>query len=104
MFFKSFLLFQFRLFVPKRPERNCPIGLHISNIPGSKSHVHFLALRLSFKRFRLGPKLHNLYSSPKNNQNDQVKEDEMGRACNTNEAKRNPYRIYVGKPEGKRNH
>jgi hypothetical protein len=27
--------------------------------------------------------LHNLYSSP--NKNDQVKEDEIGRACSTNE-------------------
>jgi hypothetical protein len=26
----------------------------------------------------------------------------MGRACSTNGAKRNPYRILVGKPEGKR--
>jgi hypothetical protein len=26
----------------------------------------------------------------------------MGRACNTHEAKRNAYRILVGKPEGKR--
>jgi hypothetical protein len=31
--------------------------------------------------------------------NDQVKEDEMGRACSTNEEKRNAYRIPVGKPE-----
>jgi hypothetical protein len=30
------------------------------------------------------------------------KEDEMGRACSTNGAKRNAYRILVGKPEGKR--
>jgi hypothetical protein len=28
--------------------------------------------------------------------------DEMGRACSTNEAKRNTYRILVEKPEGKR--
>jgi hypothetical protein len=28
--------------------------------------------------------LHKLHSSPKKNQNDQVKEDEMGRACSTN--------------------
>jgi hypothetical protein len=28
--------------------------------------------------------------------------DEMGRACSTNGAKRNSYRILVGKPEGKR--
>jgi hypothetical protein len=33
---------------------------------------------------------------------DQVKEDEMGRACSTNEEKRNAYRILVGNPEGKR--
>jgi hypothetical protein len=33
---------------------------------------------------------------------DQVKEDEMGRACNTNGEKRNAYRIMVGMPEGKR--
>jgi hypothetical protein len=39
--------------------------------------------------------LHNLYS-------DQVKEDEMGRTCSTNGAKRNAYRILVGKPEGKK--
>jgi hypothetical protein len=31
-----------------------------------------------------------------------VKEDEMGRACGTNGEKRNAYRIFVGKPEGKR--
>jgi hypothetical protein len=29
-------------------------------------------------------------------------EDEMGRAYSTNGAKRNAYRILVGKPEGKR--
>jgi hypothetical protein len=45
--------------------------------------------------------LHNLYSSP-NIKNDQVKKDEMGRACSTNGAKRNAYRILVGKPEEKR--
>jgi hypothetical protein len=33
---------------------------------------------------------------------DQVKENEMGRACSTNGAKKNAYRIWVGKPEGKR--
>jgi hypothetical protein len=38
-----------------------------------------------------------LYSSP----SDQVKEDEMGRACSTNGEKRNAYKILVGKPEGK---
>jgi hypothetical protein len=30
---------------------------------------------------------------------DEVKEDEMGRACSTNGEKRNAYRILVGKPE-----
>jgi hypothetical protein len=44
--------------------------------------------------------LHNLYSSP--NIIDQVKEDEMGRACSTNGEKINACRIWVGKPEGKR--
>jgi hypothetical protein len=34
--------------------------------------------------------------------NDQVKEDEMCRACSTNGEKRHAYRILVGKPEGKR--
>jgi hypothetical protein len=33
-------------------------------------------------------------------QNDEVKEDEMGRACSTIGEKRNLYRILVGKPEG----
>jgi hypothetical protein len=34
---------------------------------------------------------------------DQVEEDEMGRSCSTNGAKRNAYNsIFVGKPEGKR--
>jgi hypothetical protein len=33
---------------------------------------------------------------------DQVKEDEMGRACSTNGEKRNAYRILVGKPERNR--
>jgi hypothetical protein len=41
-----------------------------------------------------------LYSSP--SWNEQVKEDEMGRACTTNGEKRNAYGILVGKPEGKR--
>jgi hypothetical protein len=36
------------------------------------------------------------------NQNNQVEEDEMGRACGKNGAKRNVYRILVGKPDGKR--
>jgi hypothetical protein len=30
------------------------------------------------------------------NYNDQVKEDEMGRACSTNGKKRKAYRIFVG--------
>jgi hypothetical protein len=39
----------------------------------------------------------------KHNWNDQVKEDEMGRACSMNEVDgRNAYRILVGKPEGRR--
>jgi hypothetical protein len=29
-------------------------------------------------------------------------EDEMGRTCSMNGAKRNAYRVLVGKPEGKR--
>jgi hypothetical protein len=32
----------------------------------------------------------------------QVKEDEMGRICSTNGEKMNAYRIFVGKPEGRR--
>jgi hypothetical protein len=32
---------------------------------------------------------------------DQVKEDEMGKACNTNGEKRDACRMLVGKPEGK---
>jgi hypothetical protein len=36
------------------------------------------------------------------NWNDQVKENEMGRVCSTNGAKRNAYRISVRKTEGKR--
>jgi hypothetical protein len=31
-----------------------------------------------------------------------VKEDEMDRACSTKGAKRNAYRIVLGRPEGKR--
>jgi hypothetical protein len=34
------------------------------------------------------------------NKNDQVKEDEIGRACSTNGGKRNACRTLVGKPEG----
>jgi hypothetical protein len=33
--------------------------------------------------------LHNLYSSPSIIKNDQVKENEMGKECSTNRAKRN---------------
>jgi hypothetical protein len=35
------------------------------------------------------------------NQNDQVKEDEMGKACNKHGEKASAYRILVGKFEGK---
>jgi hypothetical protein len=34
--------------------------------------------------------------------NDQIKNDEMGKACSMNGEKRYAYRILVGKPEGKR--
>jgi hypothetical protein len=34
--------------------------------------------------------------------NNEVDEDEMDGACNTNGEKRNAYRLLVGKPEGKR--
>jgi hypothetical protein len=46
--------------------------------------------------YNANEELHNLNSSPV------VKEAEMGRACSTNGAKRNAYRILIGKPEGKR--
>jgi hypothetical protein len=46
--------------------------------------------------------LHNLYSSPNIIRMIQVKEDEVGRVCSTSGAKRNPYKILVGKPEAKR--
>jgi hypothetical protein len=36
------------------------------------------------------------------NQNNQVAEDEMGGPCSTKGEKRNAYRLWVGKPEGKR--
>jgi hypothetical protein len=42
----------------------------------------------------LSEELQNLYKN-------QVKEDEMSRPYNTNGEKRNAYRIFVGKPEGK---
>jgi hypothetical protein len=48
--------------------------------------------------------LRNLYSSP-GVIRIQVKEDELGRACNTNyekKKKRNRYKILVGNPEGYR--
>jgi hypothetical protein len=38
----------------------------------------------------------------KHNYNDQIKEEEMGRACSTNGEKMNAYRVLVGKREGKR--
>jgi hypothetical protein len=38
----------------------------------------------------------------KYNQNDRVKENEMGRPCGTHGEKRNVYRILVGNPKGKR--
>jgi hypothetical protein len=41
---------------------------------------------------------HNLYSSPRIIRMDQVKVDEMGRACRRNGKKRHAYRIFVGKP------
>jgi hypothetical protein len=51
-------------------------------------------------------KLHNLHSLPSimsnDNENDQVLEDAMGRACSMHGGKRNAFRILVGKPEGKR--
>jgi hypothetical protein len=46
-------------------------------------------------------KLHNLYSA-KYNENDQVMEDEMGRLCSMNWAKKHAYRILMGKSKGKR--
>jgi hypothetical protein len=41
--------------------------------------------------------LHKLYSSPKYNLNDEVKEGEMNRTFRTNGERRNTYRILVGK-------
>ena len=38
----------------------------------------------------------------KHNYNDQVKEEEVGKACRTNGERRNAYRTLVGKPEGRR--
>jgi hypothetical protein len=45
---------------------------------------------------------HNELKKRQANKHDQVKEYEMGRACSTNGATRNAYRVLVGKPEGKR--
>jgi hypothetical protein len=45
--------------------------------------------------------LHSLYSSPSIIKMDQIKENEMGRACSTN-GEKNAYMILMGKPEGKR--
>jgi hypothetical protein len=36
------------------------------------------------------------------NNNEQVREDEMGRACGTKGKKRNAYRLLIRKPKGKR--
>jgi hypothetical protein len=36
------------------------------------------------------------------NYNNQVKEDEMARACSTIREERNVHRLFVGKPEGKK--
>jgi hypothetical protein len=52
---------------------------------------------VSFNNFRTGE-----ISSKGSPTNDQVKEDEMDRACSTNGEKRNAYKILVRKPEGKR--
>jgi hypothetical protein len=38
----------------------------------------------------------------KYNYNDEVEEDEMGRACRTNGVKRNPCRYWWGSQKGKR--
>jgi hypothetical protein len=34
--------------------------------------------------------------------NDEIEEDEMGGVCSTNGEKRNAYKIFAEKPEGKR--
>jgi hypothetical protein len=48
-------------------------------------------------------RLHNvLVLFSKHILNDQIKEDEIGRACSTHGEKRNACRILVGKPDGKR--
>jgi hypothetical protein len=46
--------------------------------------------------------LHNLYPFTKYYQNDEVKENEMGRSYNMKGAKRTAYRVLVGEPEIKR--
>jgi hypothetical protein len=46
--------------------------------------------------------LQNLYSSPSIIRMIKSKKNEMGRACTTNAAKSNAYRIYVVKPEKKK--
>jgi hypothetical protein len=46
--------------------------------------------------------LHNLYSPPSIIRIIKSMRYEMGRACSTNEEKRNAYRLLVGNPEGKR--
>jgi hypothetical protein len=47
--------------------------------------------------------LHNMYSSPSIIRMIKSRRmDEMGLACSTNGAKRNTYRILVGKSEGRR--
>ena len=45
--------------------------------------------------------LHALYSS-KFYTGDQIKKNEMGRACSTHEERRDAYRVLVGKPNGRR--
>jgi hypothetical protein len=44
---------------------------------------------------------HTCDNNNNNNNNDGVKEDEMGRTCSVMEAKRNAYKILMGKPGGK---
>jgi hypothetical protein len=45
-------------------------------------------------------KLHNLYSSPSIFMNDEVKENVMGRACNTNGGKEESIYVISGKARG----
>jgi hypothetical protein len=60
--------------------------------------------RRNFRIFDLhNEEIHNLYFSPNTyNQNDQVKEHELGRHVARMEEKRNAYRMLLGKSEGKR--